>query len=382
MKKIRILRIIGQCKSGGTEAIALNYYKNLDHTKIAMDFLFYGESLPRFQEVLSKYGDKVINITDYTDNLIKSIFDIKGVVSKGKYDIVHSQLNALNFFPLLGALLGGCKIRLASNHSTASLKYETKKSIIKYLIRPTVKWTANRYAACSKHAGEWCFGKKAIKDNKVHIIKNAIDLDVFKYDEAIRNKVRSQNDWDDKYVIGHAGRFTEQKNHFFIIDIFKRVSEKCPNAILVLIGDGHLVQDVKQYSERLGLKEKVFFLGTRFDVNDLMQGMDLFLFPSLYEGLGNVITESQAVCLRSVCSNEVPYEVKMTDLVDFLSLKDSVDLWADKVLEYSTGYERYDVHGDIQEAGYEIKSAAKDLEKYYFSLLKQEKSNLMLRKSI
>lgn len=369
MKKIKILRIIGQCKSGGTETIALNYYRNLDHTKISMDFLFYGESLPRFQELLSEYGDKVVNVTDYTDNLIKSIFDIKKVVSKGNYDIVHSQLNALNFFPLLGALLGGCKIRLASNHSTASLKYETKKTIIKYLIRPSVKWTANRYAACSIHAGEWCFGKRAIIDNKVHIIKNAIDLDVFKYNDSIRNKVRIENNWDGKYVIGHAGRFTEQKNHFFIVDIFKRVSEKCPDAILVLIGEGHLVEPVKQRVNQLGLKGKVLFMGTRFDMNDLMLGMDLFLFPSLYEGLGNVITESQAVCLRSVCSDEVPSEVKMTDLVDFLSLNDSVDLWADKVLEYSNGYERHDMRQDIQKAGYEIKSAAKDLGGYYFSLL-------------
>lgn len=366
---VKVLRIIGQCKTGGTETIALNYYRNLDHTKVKMDLLFYGESLSRFNEELAKNGDRVINVTDYTNNLLKSVLDIARVVRENNYDVVHSQLNALNFFPLLGALLGGCKIRLASNHSTASLRYETKKTILKYLIRPSVKWTANRYAACSVHAGEWCFGKKAIKENKVHIIKNAIDLGVFKYDDSIRNKVRFENNWNGKYVIGHAGRFTEQKNHFFIVDIFKRVSEMCPNAILVLIGDGHLVEPVKRRVDRLGLKEKVVFMGTRFDVSDLMQGMDLFLFPSLYEGLGNVITESQAVCLRSVCSDKVPNEVKMTDLVDFLSLKDPVGLWADKVLQYSNGYERHDMHQEIQAAGYEIKSAARDLERYYYSLL-------------
>lgn len=371
MDKIKVLRIIGQCKSGGTEAIALNYYKNLDHSKIAMDFLFYGDSLPRFQETLSQYGDKVINVTDYTENLIRSILDIKKVVKTGKYDIVHSQLNALNFFPLLGAKLGGCKIRVASNHSTSSLKYETKKTIVKFLLRPSVKWTANRYAACSIHAGEWCFGEKAIKEGKVHIIKNAIDLDVFKFDESIRSEVRLQNDWNGKFVIGHAGRFTEQKNHFFIVDIFKRVCEQCPNAVLVLIGDGHLVEPVKQYVKQLNLEEKVFLMGTRFDVNNLMQGMDLFLFPSLYEGLGNVITEAQAVGLQSVVSDEVPQEVKMTNLVEFMPLKDDAYEWAKCVLKYENGYKRKNTHDDLTKAGYEIKTAARDLENYYFSLIKE-----------
>ena len=127
-RKVRVLRIIGQCKTGGTETIALNYYKHLNHKKIAMDFLFYGNSLPRFNEVLSQNGDSVINVINYSDNLIESIKQIRDVVQNGCYDIVHAQLNTLNLFPLLGAYLGGAKIRIAANQfHSYNLKYEPPK---------------------------------------------------------------------------------------------------------------------------------------------------------------------------------------------------------------------------------------------------------------
>lgn len=368
-KKIRVLRIIGECKTGGTETIALNYYKNLNHEAISMDFLFYGKSLPRFNEVLEENGDKVINVIDYTQNLVQSILEIRDIVKAGNYDIVHAQLNALNFFPLLGAYLGGAKIRIAANHSTASLKYEFKKSLIKYLIRPTAGLLATNYAACSEYAGEWCFGKKSLEKGKIKIIHNAIDLTKYEYSDEIRMKIRKENGWNDRYVIGHAGRFTEQKNHKFIVEIFAEVYKKCPNALLVFIGDGHLMDSIKEQVKSLDLIDAVQFLGVRFDVNELMQGMDLFLFPSLYEGLGNVITEAQAVGLHCVVSDTVPGEVKMTDLVDFIPLKKRAVEWAENVVLYNNGYLRESKHDDLVKAGYEIKSAAYDLEKYYSSLL-------------
>ena len=175
-KAVKVLRIIGECKTGGTETIALNYYKNLNHDLVGMDFLFYGPSLPRFSKELEANGDRVINVVDYTENLIGSIREIRDVVKNGNYDIVHAQLNALNFFPLLGAYLGGAKIRIAANHSTANMKYEPKKSIVKYLVRPSAGMLATNYAACSEYAGEWCFGKQALKNGKIKIIHNAIDL--------------------------------------------------------------------------------------------------------------------------------------------------------------------------------------------------------------
>lgn len=368
MKRLRVLRIIGECKTGGTETIALNYYKNLNHDTISMDFLFYGDSLPRFDEALRENGDCVINVVDYTHDLIGSIKEIREAVKKGDYDIVHAQLNALNFFPLLGAYLGGAKIRIAANHSTANLKYEFKKSVVKYLVRPTSGLLATNYAACSEYAGKWCFGERALKDGKIKVIHNAIDLSKFDYSDCTRQKVRNENGWNSKFVIGHAGRFTEQKNHKFMLNIFLEVKKKCPDAMLVFAGDGHLMGEVREKAKEMGILNSIRFLGVRFDMNELMQGMDMFLFPSLYEGLGNVITEAQAVGLRCVVSDAVPSEVKMTELVDFISLSEAPNVWAEHIMRYKDGYERKNRHEDLEKAGYEIKTATRDLENYYISL--------------
>lgn len=368
-KRVKVLRIIGECKTGGTETIALNYYRKIDHDKIAMDFLFYGDNIPRFNEELEKNGDKVINVVDYTKNLVKSISQIKKAVKKGNYDIVHSQLNTLNVFPLMGAWLGGAKIRVCANHSTANLKYECKKSIIKYILRPTTKIFATHYAACSKYAGQWCFGKRALKKGKIKVIRNAIDLTDYIYSPEVRKRIREKENWNGRFVIGHIGRFTEQKNHEFLLKIFNEIHEKCPKALLVLVGDGDLMEDVKNKAEVMGLSDSVKFLGIRFDVKEILQGMDVFLFPSLYEGLGNVVIEAQASGMHCVVSDTTPEEVKMTDLVEFVSLEKSETKWADSVLKYQKGYERKDTYKLLVKNGYEISSAAKDLEKYYFSLV-------------
>ena len=371
MKKIKVLRITGECKIGGVETIALNYYKNMNHDKIAMDFLFYGKSHENFDKELKLHGDKTFNVTDYREGLIKSIKEIKNIVMKENYDIVHAQLNALNFFPLLGAKLGGAKIRIASNHSTANLKYEFKKSLIKYILRPTCGILATHYAACSEYAGKWAFGKRKLKLGKVKIIHNAINLQDFVFDKKIRDKKRIELGIQDNFVIGHVGRFVKQKNHKFIIDVFCEVKKMKHDSILILIGDGELESEIKRYVKDKKVEDSVKFLGIRFDVNELMQAMDVFLFPSIYEGLGNVITESQAVALHSVSSERIPQEVKMTEYANFLNLRDSAKDWAEKVLEYSNDYNRRNTHDDLIKNGYEIRSAAHDLENYYYSLIEK-----------
>lgn len=369
-KRIRVLRIIGECKTGGTETIALNYYKNIDHDKLAMDFLFYGDSLSRFDDELKKNGDRVFNVPEYSKHLFKSISGIKKIVKQGNYDIVHAQLNALNLFPLYAAWLGGAKIRIAANHSTANFKYESKKSVIKYILRPTSRIFATNYAACSEYAGKWCFGKSALKKGKIKVIHNAIDLNDFDFSQNTRNAVRDKMSWQGHFVIGHAGRFTEQKNHKFIIKIFNEIHKACPQALMVFAGDGHLMDDIKKQVHESGLDDCVRFLGVRFDMNELMQGMDVFLFPSLYEGLGNVLTEAQAVGLHCVASDVIPDEVKMTEYVDFLSLQESQKVWAEKVLEYNNNYKHENTHPILTSKGYEIVSASRELESYYESLVK------------
>lgn len=365
--RIKVLRIIGHYVGGGVETIAFNYYKNLDHSKIAMDFMYLGDSLPPYADEIKANGDSVISVADYTN--LKSVFQISNAVRRGSYDIIHAQLNAMNFFPLLGAKLGGAKIRIASNHSTANLHYEFKKSLLKYILRPSVKLIATNYAACSKHAGEWLFGKRNLANSRVKILYNAINLEDFTFCEMTRQRLREMNSWNDQFVVGHIGRFIAQKNHGFIIEVFEQIVKQYPNSKLVLIGTGPMLSEIKQMVSSRMLTERVSFLGARTDVNELMQGMDLFLFPSIYEGLGNVLTEAQAVSLMSLASDVVPKEVKNTQYVEFLSLKASPFTWANKALEYKSGYPRLDTHGELTSAGYDIVTAAGELEDYYCDLI-------------
>lgn len=372
-KTIKVLRIISQCKAGGVETIALNYYKNLDHSKVKMDFLCYDQCFPVFNKELNKFGDKVIVAPKFSRHLYDSIMKVKSTVKEGKYDIVHIQLNTLNVFPLIGAKLGGAKIIISANHSTANLRYETKKSILKYFLRPFAGAFATHYAACSKYAGAWCFGEKRLNNGEIEIIHNAIDLDKFEFKENIRVEVRNNEKWNNRLVIGNIGRFVLQKNHKFLIDIFEKVLAKRSNALLVLVGEGPLKEDIRKYAIKKGLQDYVQFLGVREDVYKIMQGMDLFVFPSLYEGLGNVVTEAQAAGLTVVASDEVPDEVKLTDLVHFIPLKEGSSIWADYINSLEVPKHRISTRLSLEQSGYDIVNATRKLENYYFSLVTQRK---------
>lgn len=367
-RRIKVLRIIGEYTAGGVEKIAINYYRNINHAEIGLDLMFLGSKLPDISDEMSANGDSLFGATEYRNNVFKCINDIRTVVKENGYDVVHAQLNTLNVIALFGAYLGGAKVRISSNHSTANLKYEFKKSLLKYLLRPTTTWFATNLAACSEYAGRWCFGNRKFDAGKVTIIRNAIDLDEFTFCEGTRSEVRKSYGWEDKFVIGHAGRFVQQKNHVFLLQIFAEIHKKNDRAILVLAGDGPLVDTVKRQSEVLGIRDSVFFLGVRKDMSKLMQAMDVFMLPSLYEGFGNVITEAQAVGLHSVVSENVPYEVCQSNLVDFVSLNKDPATWADTVLKYSIGYGRENPREELATAGFDIKTAAKSLEKYYKDL--------------
>lgn len=369
MKKIHVLRIIGECASGGTEAIALNYYKNFDHDQIAMDFLFYGPSLPRFKEELEKYGDKVFNVDYYSKHLIKSCRQIKKIVKSGNYDVVHSQLNSLSFFPLFSAKLGGASVRLASNHSTSNFKYEKGKSILKNLLKPSVKLVATDYAACSRHAGEWMFGKKDFSQGKVKIIYNALELQKFSFSKEIREKIRERENWKNKIIVGHVGRLSTQKNHMFLLDVFSEFKKTHENALLLLVSDGKMYDTIMEKVKKLELDNSVLFFGTRFDINELMQAMDIFVFPSLYEGLGNVINEAQTSGLPCLVSTNVPNEVDITDSVKHLSLNENAKTWAKQMSVLLNETERENQIEKMRLANYDVKIESKKLVEYYYSLI-------------
>lgn len=202
--------------------------------------------------------------------------------------------------------------------------------------------------------------------NNFRVIPNGLDLDVCHYDAAVREEVRRQMGWDGKRIVGHVGRFNEQKNHRFLIDVFEKLHEMQPDTQLVLIGQGELEEEIRERVAQKGLTEAVSFLGVRDDVIRLYQGMDLFLFPSLFEGLGIVLIEAQACGLPVLTSDAIPAEAFVTDIMQAMPLTASAQTWADKAQKLlCDAAPRGDTRDSIAKAGYDIRCLAETLKSVY-----------------
>lgn len=364
-KVVRVAHIIGKWLGGGVEAVVMNYYRNIDHNKIQFDFICDDDSVNIPYEEIEKLGGRVILIPPY-QKLFKYHKQLKRVLEEGNYKIVHSHINTLSVFSLFAAKCAGVPVRIAHSHSTTNKK-EWKKNLVKQVLRPFAKLFATDYVACTKHAGKWMFGKKELKNGKVFILNNAIDLDRFKYDEKVRKDKRKELKIDnDTLVIGHAGRFVQQKNHDYIIDVFNEIHKEDKNTVLVLVGQGPLMDSIKDKVKKLNIDNSVIFLGQRDDINELYQAFDIFLFPSLYEGLGMVLVEAQVSGLPCYASTEVPKIAKVTENVDFLDLDCDPKIWATLILNHDEN-ERRNYIDEISSKGYNIKIENKRLEDYYLS---------------
>ena len=219
--------------------------------------------------------------------------------------------------------------------------------------------------ACSNTSAVWMFGKKAFSTK---VLNNSIDTRRFTYDESIRKLYRKKFDIEDKFVIGHVGRFDKDKNQKYLVEIFNQVYKKRDNSCLILVGDGILKSEIEFKVNELGLKSAVIFTGVRSDIPDLLQSFDCFVFPSIFEGLPVTVIEAQASGLKCILSDTITTEVRITELVEFMSLKRSPEDWADKILEYSNGYKRIDTSSQIRNEGYDVIENARWLEDFYLSV--------------
>ena len=368
-KPIRIAQIMGKWVGGGVESVVMNYYLHIDREKINFDFICDEDSTCIPKEEIEKLGGKVILIPPY-QKVFKYHKELKKVLKEGNYKIVHSHINALSIFSLWAAKRAGVPIRIAHSHSTSNKK-EWKKTLFKNVLRPFSKVFATDYFACSIYAGKWLFGNKAYNKGKVYILNNAIDIDKFKYNEKIRKEIRKElNIKDDTIVIGHIGRFVKQKNHNFLIDIFKEINNQKKNSLLLLVGEGPLKEEIIGKVKELGLDKKVMFLGRRNDANKLYQAMDVFVLPSLYEGLPVVGVESQTSGLPCFLSTEMTKETKVLEKTKFIELSKSSKEWADIILENIKTFKRLDTTLEITQNNFNISKEAKKLEEVYYKLYK------------
>lgn len=355
---IRVLQVVTNMNRGGLETMLMNYYRHIDRTQVQFDFLTHREYDGDYGEEIKQLGGIIYHLpvlnpfsSSYKAKL-RSFF-----TEHSEYQVIHVHQDCLSSVILKEAEKCGIPVRIAHSHNANqdhNLKY-----VIKIYFRRFIPKYATDLFACSEEAGKWMFG-----DAPFTVINNAIEASSYTFNFDKRNKVRKEFGFEEKtLVVGHVGRFSPQKNHSFLIDIFYEI-QKRTEAKLLLVGDGELRAGIEKKIADLKLQDKVIMTGVRSDVADLFQAIDVFVFPSCYEGLGIVAIEAQAAGLPCLISDKVPIECKKTDLVQQLSLTLPVQKWAEAAIA-STKVTRNNTFTKIKQAGYDIKENAIRLMQFY-----------------
>ena len=376
MDKIKVLQINAGSKNyGGVSSFLFNLYKNIDRTKYEFDFLtpFY-TTYGLVKNDILELGGNVFELKSdgfWPIKKYKTWKNTSDFLKKNHYDIVHINSGSF-FFNLMMASI--CKINKIENVVVHSHNGFNKKKLIKNFLIKSCLFALNNKCdlklSCSYLAAESMFTKKSIKNDEVKIIKNGIEIDKFKYNAEIRKQYRNELGLNDKVVIGNIGRFVEQKNHTYLLKVFKEVLKKNSNAVLVLIGEGELEGKIRQEAKELNIDDKIMFLGKRSDVNNLLQCFDVLVMPSLYEGLPITSIEAQTSGLNLVVADTVTTELKINDNVLFIALEKSPNIWAEEILKINElGYNRVDAYQNVIKAGYTMEQSAKYVEELYDNLL-------------
>lgn len=355
---IRVLHILTGLSTGGAESFIMNMYRNMDRSKVQFDFLLRSTD-NIYHEELEKMGSRVYVTASFPRHFIKNAIQTARFFKEHSYDIIHVHANALLYtYAISCAKRNGVKCRIIHSHN-AAMAHMRLLPLHKANKRRITSLATDCFA-CSDDAGRWMF------PGGFKVIPNAIDLRAFAYDIQKRKLVRQNlGIGEDDFVIGHIGRFTPQKNHAFLLDVFAEVTKRKPNAKLLLLGDGELRRDVEEKTAKLQLQNRVIFLGARKDVSDIINAFDVFVFPSIYEGLAIAMLEAQANGLRVVCSDMISDQTVLTSFVKKLSLSDDASVWAGHVLNVDSM--RNDAGDALVRAGFDIRSAAKNLQEFYLS---------------
>lgn len=370
--KVKVLQVFGEpLSNGGQEAFIMNIYDNIDRNKVKFDFFtpYYCDNM-KMREKIELYGGEVIaQGKNFETKKRKRFFvqELTKFLKKSKYDIVHIHSGSI-FVLAYGAKIAnkyGARKIIVHSHCTGvdNIKYK----IVKMASEKIFIDNATNYLACSREAAIWKFPQSIIENEKFVVIKNGIQLEKFKYLEKIRTEYRSMLDIkDNEFVIGNVGRFEIQKNHEYLLEIFEELSKKMTNSKLILVGTGTLKEKIIKQIKEKKLQNKVIILEKRDDVNKILQAMDVFVFPSFFEGLGIVAIEAQAAGLHTICSENIPPEANMTDLFHKLNISDGKEVWVNEILKYIK-YERSDRVELLRKNGYEARESAKIIENIYLN---------------
>lgn len=362
-KTKRVLQVLASLDKGGAESMILTLYRNIDRDKVQFDFVVNdNDKIYDFEEEIISLGGRIYRVPRF--NLLNSMQYVKAwnklFDTYKEWKIIHAHHTSPASIFLTIAKNRGL-ITIAHSHTAGGKSYKSK---VKVISRFPLRYMADHLLSCSVDAAKWMFGNKW--GNAV-VLNNAIDSSRFKYNLIKRERIRAELRISNKLVVGHIGNFTKPKNYPFILKVFQSVYEKNKHACLLLVGNKQNNPEVEKNVTEMGLKDSVVFTGVRSDIPELLMAMDIFLFPSLHEGLPVTVIEAQASGLKCFLSDSITTEVGITKLVEFISLHKSPEYWAEKLLSVSDGYKRKDMHNDIVEASYDIEENAKWLQEFYLS---------------
>lgn len=331
----RVLQIVSAMDRGGAETLLMNIYKNLDRSKIQFDFITHSTKKGDFDDEIMSLGGKIFRISSLGQlGPVKYLKELKKILSSNKYIAVHSHTDYQSGFPALAAKICGIKKRVCHSHSNNWPKNSGFKDRFTLKLLQILIWfSATNYCSCSNEAAEFLFGKKMVKKHKVDILKNGIDINQFLNIDNCRDSVLDELDLPKEVkILGHVGRFSQSKNHIFILKVLRSILVNDPNYVALLVGDGPLKIQIEKEAEALGILNNIRFLGVRADIPRLMKAFDVFLFPSLFEGFGIVTLEAQCAGTPCVVSDAVPKVTDMNlNLISFINLNQDLDTWSKEI---------------------------------------------------
>ena len=354
---IRVLCVFSTLDRGGAESMCMNLYRHIDRTKVQFDFVKHTSKKGAFEDEIVSLGGKIYEaprLKLFTIGKYNSWWK-KHLLNHPEHQIIHGHFYSIcPVYFRISKKYG--RLTVGHIHTTKPDRL-TKALMARFISRVT-----DYPLACSCSAGEWVYGKRPFT-----VLNNAIDADSFRFNSNTAQSVRKEFDLGDNLVLGTVSRFSMVKNPYGTLEIFRLVHERHPESKLLWVGDGSMRPELQKKIEEYGIQRDVILTGVRNDVSRLMQGMDAFIFPSYYEGLGIAAVEAQAAGVPTFCSNTIPHEVSVTELCYFLPLND-YEIWAKSIDEFPANEIHPDMTDTIKKAGYDIHDTAKWLEEFYCSI--------------
>lgn len=365
MEPIRILHVVTSLDRGGLENMIMNFYRKIDRKKVQFDFLVHKRTEIGFEDEVLSLGGKIFDAPERSAskffgyiNGLKAFF-----FEHGEYRIVHCHINTLSVFPLYAAKKAGEPVRISHSHTAKT------ESGYKAFFKTFLKFFINKFCnfrfACGEEAGRYLFGNEMFESGKVTVLKNGIDCERFSFDEETRTEMRKKlSVSEEETVLCHVGRFDKNKNQGFVLEILSELKKNGKRVKALFLGDGEDFEKTKELSKKLGLENDVVFTGVVPNVEDFFQAADVFVFPSLFEGLPLTLVEAQANGLPVFSSDAVSKECDVSKTVRFLPLEKGASFWTEKI-EKARPFERKENIEKIRAAGYDSAQSAKFLQNFY-----------------